>query len=108
MEKRNTNTYKKWNSVQSALELARKNLEDGIIHITYNSIAFSSHTPYQYAWGGGFPKVDPIMNESLKVYLKKNSGKQRLGIIMVDFHNNQGKDNSISRSIIESNFYSNR
>lgn len=99
------NTKKKWSAVASNLDKAKGNPNDTIIYITFNSISFGGHTPYQYAWGGGIGKVDPKMNPVLQSYLESNSGANRFGIIPLDFFNNKTGDinNSNTELIINSN-----
>lgn len=72
------------------------------LFITYASVAGRlSHTPWDYAWGGGpILEIDPEMSAALHNYLKghiddKNhhhNGKVKLGIVMLDFYNKHGHD----------------
>jgi 1-phosphatidylinositol phosphodiesterase len=75
----------------------------------------ATHTPYQYAWGGGgveifgysIGKVDPAMNPSLKDFLTNAQSKYgRYGVVVLDFYNNQKKapDNTVTQLLINSNF----
>ncbi len=99
------NTKKKWSAVETNINTAKNNPTDGIIYITYNSISFGAHTPYQYAWGGGIGRVNPKMNPELTSYLQSNSGTKRFGIIPLDFYNNKTGDidNRNAELIINSN-----
>ncbi|KKE84785.1 phosphatidylinositol-specific phospholipase C [Pseudoalteromonas luteoviolacea] len=99
------NTHKKMSAVQSLIDSAVMDPDDGDMYITYNSIAFASHTPYQYAWGGGVGKVDPKMNPGLTSYLRDKQKGSRLGIVVFDFYNNEvGKiDNKNIELIINKN-----
>ncbi|MBQ4838551.1 MULTISPECIES: phosphatidylinositol-specific phospholipase C [Pseudoalteromonas] len=99
------NTHKKMAAVQSSINSAANAPENGEMYITYNSIAFASHTPYQYAWGGGAGKVSPKMNPGLTKYLKDKCQGSRLGIIVFDFYNNEtgNIDNENVRLIINTN-----
>ncbi|MDR2009006.1 MAG: phosphatidylinositol-specific phospholipase C [Bacteroidales bacterium] len=100
------NTPKKYDAVESNLKRAKANSSDGIFYMTYNSISAGGHTPYQYAWGGGVGTVDPKMNPALIGFLEKNQGKNRWGVVLLDFYNNEdGKiDNRITEYLINSNF----
>ena len=100
-EYKKRDTHKKEATVRSVLDSAIDSPKDGVLHITYNSIASGSHTPYQYAWGGG--GVNPAMNRSLRAYLAEKSGIRRFGVVMLDFYNNKGSDRDIVESIIRSN-----
>ncbi|GGY58430.1 1-phosphatidylinositol phosphodiesterase [Bacterioplanes sanyensis] len=100
-----TNTHTKEKIVRECLTDAAENKDDGVVHITYNSIAYNkanARTPYQYAWGGH--GVKPPMNKSLEQYLSKIEGSQRLGVVMLDFYNDKGSSHSIVDAIIRSNF----
>ncbi len=101
-------THKKDKLVKNYLDSAISNPNDKIIYINYNSISTNipkgTHTPYQYAWGGFL--INPAMNPSLRSYLidkLKKGNKKRFGIIMLDFYDNQGNDNTIVDLIIKSN-----
>lgn len=98
-------THKKMAAVEDLLRTAMQTPDDGILYITYNSIAQGTHTPYQYAWGGGFGPVNPKMNPGLNEFLKGQQKYPRLGIIMLDFYNNEegNIDNSLAECIINSN-----
>lgn len=98
-------THKKWDAVESNLNSAMSHPTDGTIFITFNSISFGAHTPYQYAWGGGIGRVNPKMNPALQSYLEKNQGEKRFGIIPLDFFNNESGNinNTNTELIISSN-----
>lgn len=98
-------THKKWDAVQSNIQMAMNTPNDGVIFITYNSISAGGHTPYQYAWGGGIGKVDPKMNPVLESYLVQNTGTKRFGMIPLDFYNNEtgNINNHNAELIINSN-----
>lgn len=100
------NTHKKMKVVESNINGAITAANNGVIFITYNSVSGSAaHTPYQYAWGGGLGKVDPKMNPGLQRFLQTKPGKQRFGIIVLDYYNNEtGKiDNSNAILTINAN-----
>ncbi|NOQ64196.1 MAG: phosphatidylinositol-specific phospholipase C domain-containing protein [Methyloprofundus sp.] len=95
-------TNKKVKLVQDCLNVAIDTPDDGIMYMTYNSLATNGfHTPYQYAWGGN--GVKPAMNVSLEAYLAGKTGERRYGVIMLDFYNDHGRDNGNVESIIGSN-----
>jgi 1-phosphatidylinositol phosphodiesterase len=98
-------THEKLKDVKSTIVKATSNPNDGVMYITYNSISQGSHTPYQYAWGGGLGKVDPMMNPGLEDFLKTQQDGKRLGTVMLDFYNNEtGKINKRNvELIIDSN-----
>lgn len=71
------------------------------LFITYTSVAGrASHSPWEYAWGGGpILKIDPEMSTALHNYLKghiddrhNHKGGVRLGIVLLDFYNKHGHD----------------
>jgi 1-phosphatidylinositol phosphodiesterase len=94
-------THVKLAAVEASLNSSLADSSDNIMHITYNSISFGGHTPYQYAWGGG--GVDPIMNPSLESFLLARPGTRRFGVVMLDFYNNQGSQNGIVEALVRSN-----
>lgn len=98
-------THKKLAAVEELIGTAMQTPDDGIIYITYNSIAQGTHTPYQYAWGGGFGPVNPKMNPGLNDFLNRQQKNAELGIIMLDFYNNEkgNIDNRLVECIINSN-----
>jgi 1-phosphatidylinositol phosphodiesterase len=99
-------TNEKMNTIiRSSLYNAGQNKSS--FYITFASIAVhvpALHSPYQYAWGGS--GIDPAINPRLFACLTKTgtSLKRRLGVVVLDFHNNQGKDNYLVNAIIASNF----
>lgn len=98
-------THKKMAAVEASINSAITNPNDGVMHITYNSIAQGGHTPYQYAWGGGLSKVDPIMNPGLTEFLQRQQVGARFGIVVLDFYNNEASnpDNRNAELIIATN-----
>ncbi|MGI3081161.1 phosphatidylinositol-specific phospholipase C [Vibrio alginolyticus] len=98
-------THKKMAAVEYAINRAIDAPEDGVIHITYNSIAQGWHTPYQYCWGGGIGTVIPQMNPGLTEFLQVKQKGDRLGIIVLDFYNNEvgNIDNRNTEIIINTN-----
>lgn len=99
------NTHKKLAAVEASINSAITNPDDGVMHITYNSIAQGGHTPYQYAWGGGLSKVDPMMNPGLTEFLQRQQVGARFGIVVLDFYNNEASnpDNRNAELIIATN-----
>jgi 1-phosphatidylinositol phosphodiesterase len=94
------NVGDKKNAVYAALNFASNNPDDGKLYLTFNSIASNgSKTPYMYAW-----TTKNAMNTELKTYLSGVISKSRLGIVVVDYYNNEGDDNQIAASVVNSNF----
>jgi 1-phosphatidylinositol phosphodiesterase len=99
-------TNEKMNTIiRSSLYNAGQNKSS--FFITFASIAVhvpALHSPYQYAWGGS--GIDPAINPRLFACLTKTgtSLNRRLGVVVLDFHNNRGKDNYLVNAIIASNF----
>lgn len=84
------NTKKKAKLVEKNIASSINNPDDGVIYITYNSISQGfTHTPYQYAWGGGLGRVEPAMNPYLTSYLSEHPGQKTFGVIMLDYYNNK-------------------
>ena len=100
-------THKKMAAVESSINRAIENPNDGVMHITYNSISQGGHTPYQYCWGGGLGKVDPMMNPGLTAFLERKQKGDRFGIVVLDFYNNEAGniDNRNTELIINTNSY---
>ena len=98
-------THKKMATVHSSLNRAMETPNDNAVHITYNSISLGGHAPYQYAWGGGFGKVDPKMNPGLTEFLAEQQKGKRFGIVVLDFYNNEEGhiDNRNAELIINAN-----
>ena len=94
-------THVKLAAVKTSIDNSIADPEDNVMHITFNSISFGGHTPYQYAWGGG--GVDPIMNPSLETYLNGKGANQRFGVVMLDFYNNKGSQNGIVETLVNAN-----
>ncbi|MBE3668509.1 phosphatidylinositol diacylglycerol-lyase [Vibrio navarrensis] len=100
-------TRKKMAAVQASIDSAIAAPDDGVMHLTYNSISFSllGHTPYQYAWGGGIGKISPKMNPGLAEFLRGKKKGNRFGIVVLDFYNNElgHIDNSVTELVISTN-----
>ena len=98
-------THKKMAAVESSINRAIQTPNDSVMHITYNSISQGGHTPYQYCWGGGLGKVEPMMNPGLKEFLQRKQKGDRFGIVVLDFYNNEASniDNSNTELIINTN-----
>ncbi|MEZ8226704.1 phosphatidylinositol-specific phospholipase C [Vibrio splendidus] len=98
-------THKKMATVHSSINRAMETPNDNAVHITYNSISLGGHSPYQYAWGGGFGKVDPKMNPGLTEFLAEQQKGKRFGIVVLDFYNNEEGhiDNRNAELIINAN-----
>ncbi|WP_436323808.1 phosphatidylinositol-specific phospholipase C [Vibrio cidicii] len=100
-------THKKMAAVQASIDNAIAIPDDGVMHLTYNSISYSflGHTPYQYAWGGGIGKVNPKMNPGLGEFLRNKTRGNRFGIVVLDFYNNElgHIDNSVAELVISTN-----
>jgi len=98
-------THKKMATVHSSINRAIETPNDKAVHITYNSISLGGHTPYQYAWGGGFGKVDPKMNPGLTEFLAEQQKGKRFGIVVLDFYNNKEGhiDNRNTELVISTN-----
>ncbi|MCL2164559.1 MAG: phosphatidylinositol-specific phospholipase C [Oscillospiraceae bacterium] len=102
-----SDTPKKSAEVQSQLKSSANQANKNVFYVTFNSIAYQANTrtAYMYAWGGG--GVNPAMNPELLEFLKSNTGKKRWGVVILDYHNNEGKsakDNELVELIIKSNF----
>jgi 1-phosphatidylinositol phosphodiesterase len=98
-------TNKKMDTIISNLHNAI--LDKSKFFLTFASIAVNIpalHSPYQYAWGGS--GINPAINPRLFVDLARigTSQKRRLGAVVLDFYNNQGKDSYLVNAIIASNF----
>lgn len=80
----------------------------GVFSMAYASISASvSHTPYMFMWGGGTPGVDPVMSDVISEKLKSlPSGRNSVGIIVMDYFNNNGHDDNrhVVEQIINTNF----
>ena len=78
--------------------------------LTFVSIApnpMSSHTPFQYAWGGKGTFINPEMNSALTDFiwdLTPGFVKRRFGVVALDYYNKRGDDNDLVSGIIMSNF----
>lgn len=98
-------THKKMAAVEFSINSATATPNDGVMHITYNSISLGGHTPYQYGWGGGLGKVDPKMNPGLTEFLQSKQEGKRFGIVVLDFYNNEASniDNRNTELVINTN-----
>lgn len=71
---------------------------DDMLVISLASIAGRlTHTPYDYAWGGGpILEIDPVMSEAVRDKLKSivqtHSSPMHAGILLLDFYNREGHD----------------
>ncbi len=101
-------TSKKLQAVSAALDKAAASPTDGVLYLTFNSIAYAfipATTPYQYAWS-----VKGAMNPALQAYLSnrfvQTPGPARLGFVMLDFYNNETGhlDNRNVQTVIGANF----
>lgn len=96
-------------STPEKCEVMRVNLEKSLkestvkyCYVTFASLAYPFHTPYQNAWGGN--GVDPAINSWLGRYISDRTGRKDFGIILLDFYNNHGEEPQLVTDIILSNF----
>lgn len=101
-------TSKKLQAVTASLDKAAASPTDGVLYLTFNSIAYAgipASTPYQYAWS-----VKGAMNPALQAYFSnrfaQTPGPARLGFVMLDFYNNETGhlDNRNVQTVIGTNF----
>lgn len=99
-------THVKRDVLNEAIDYKLSN--DGVLCIAFSSVSASvSHTPYMFMWGGGFPGVNPTMSDAITEKLDKLTDKRHcIGIIVMDYYNNNGHDDRahIVERIINSNF----
>lgn len=80
--------------VKEAMESA--NNHGNTFHIIFTSIAGRpTHTPWDYAWGGGpVLEINPEMSEALYDHLKDAASQNytQVGTILMDFYNKHGYD----------------
>ena len=94
----------KTTAVSNSLDKASQNAGDGKLYLTFNSIQYHlGTTPYQWAWT---TNQGQAMNPQLKDYFQANGGKARLGVVALDFYNNEtgSLDNTIVEAVVSSNF----
>lgn len=99
-------TEKKTELLNQAID--HKLANSGTLCIAFSSVsANANHTPYDYMWGGGTGKVDPLMSKSIsdKIDSLKDDAKC-VGIIVMDYYNADGhNDNThVVEKIINTNF----
>lgn len=99
-------THVKRDKLNEAIDYKRNHA--GVFSIAFASLSASvSHTPYMFMWGGGTPGVDPVMSDVIVDKIKSfPAGRQCIGIIVMDYFNNNGHDDNrhVVERIINTNF----
>lgn len=105
-------TNVKADSITIALEYATGSNHQTTMVISFASMAFGLHTPWEYAWGTGaiIETISPIINHHLSdeidKHLKNRKAPVRFGTIPMDFYNKNRSDDEkyLVEKIINSNF----
>lgn len=99
-------THVKRDKLNEAIDYKRSHA--GVFSIAFASMSASvSHTPYMFMWGGGTPGVSPTISNALADKIGSlPSGRQQIGIIVLDYFNNNGHDDNhhVVERIINTNF----
>ena len=96
-------TQEKINCVEAALDMAIGDAYKNQFFVSFCNVQYHApHTAYQFAWS-----VEPAINPNICKYIKKCGYNKRLGVVVLDYYNNNNKsieDNSLVDGIIQSNF----
>lgn len=93
----NTNESEKIDQIQKNIDNAIKDTDSSHYYLTFSSLAYlSDNTPYGHS---------KEINKNLLQYLKKQTGNEKVGTILMDYYNNHGElgENALVETIISRN-----
>lgn len=92
----NTNKSEKFDQIQKNIDNSIKDKDSSHYYLTFSSLAHISDTPYGHS---------KEINKNLLQYLKKQTGQEKVGTILMDYYNNHGElgENKLIETIISRN-----